>query len=285
MSFPTKLVPTILHVKTDHQHHESRDHYENRFWHNLPTVPKWSEFCVPSLGQYAERIEETPRRETILDVRWVAAHRDGKWFPARAWALILRHSADIHLFEEDELMVDKIAFPVDRRILREDLEGATRIYKNSEGTGWLFAHASVGDHQDHELLTMAALDSVFRPVFRQYETDIFNAPTEKHGSVGKERHKLLYTFYGEVLHGVRAAVRALHLGEHVKDAYPAEGEMYKIISSVYNGKKTEWQADPARATDIPKMTGAFGYIDSALNIPVPETRWDQVARLESQSNV
>lgn len=175
--------------------------------------------------------------------------------------------------------LDRIAYPIDPRMTEEDITDATRFYPNADNTGWLFAHASVGHHQDHELLLMAAIEGVFRPVFRQYGYDHLAAPTGTHATLAKERHTLLVGFYGKVIQEARKNARAKHLGERHKELHPEEGHLATELRDAYNTVKAKWVVD--HAADLQKMTGAFSFIETTLNIPDPETRWDKDARIKA----
>ena len=142
--------PTILHVKTDYRPNSAGDHWDFRLNRPEGEDPPVTDLFIKQLGVYAERARELSTYQWYNNVRYIAAHRDNEWVVARAVAYKTNYYF-IHLFDIDERAVDKIAFPVDPRMTRQDIEGATKIYENEDGTAWLFAHASAGNHHDHEI--------------------------------------------------------------------------------------------------------------------------------------
>ena len=57
------------------------------FFDKVSDIPVWETYCIPSMGQHAERLTERSHRygELIMeDVRYIAVHKDGHWDVARA---------------------------------------------------------------------------------------------------------------------------------------------------------------------------------------------------------
>ena len=165
---------------------------------------------------------------------------------------------------------------------REDIEGATRIYANADNTGWLFAHANHGHHHDHEINLMAGIDGIFQPVFRQYNVDHITGANDAAKLRAANQYKLLSQFYGEVVGLARTNARAKHLGERHKDPHPENGHIHSEIKVAYEATNTKWKASKQK-TELALIAGAFTYIETALTIPTPETRWDKAARLEAEA--
>ena len=176
---------------------------------------------------------------------------------------------------------DKIAFGIDPRMTREDIEGATRIYKNETNTGWLFAHSNTGHHADHEIALVAGIDGIMQPFFRQYHVDVIMGANLTAKERAANQYKLLSIFYGECVGLARKNARTKHLGERHKDPHPAEGYIHSEIKVAYEATKTEWETN--RAKDVALIQGAFTYITTALAIPNPETRWDKASRLAAEA--
>ena len=214
----------------------------------------------------------------------------------RGW-MALRNTLDRHWFVADSIYYrvsgqiiirsitsepcDAIALGIDQRMTRADIEGATRIFKNADNTGWLFAHSNTGHHADHEITLMAGIDGIMQPFFRQYHVDVIMGANLTAKERAANQYKLLSIFYGEVVGLARTNARTKHLGERHKDPHPENGHIHSEIKVAYEATKAKWKKD--RATDVALIQGAFTYIDTALAIPDPETRWDRAARLEAEA--
>ena len=273
--------PKIIYVRTDHDHNNDAAYWE--FRENFAPsriVPDWETFTIESLGVFAQRTRELSTYNYVLDVRYVAVHRDGVWDVARAWSYSRVPYRYIHLFDHDERMVDKLAYPVDPRMLREDIVGATRIYKNDDNTGWLFAHASTGHHQDHELMLMATLNGLFEIAFRQYQTDLYEGTGEA-VTLAKQRYSEMSKLYGEVIRVARANARKAYISQRRKETHPETGHLLSEITEAYQTVLARWEAEKPKKIQI--LRGGLQYVKAALTIPKPETRWDQAARLEAEA--
>ena len=203
----------------------------------------------------------------------------------RYWILIdaaafIEHGSLVILSDNQE-GCDEIAFGIDPRMTREDIEGATRIYKNENNTGWLFAHSNTGHHADHEIALVAGIDGIMQPFFRQYHVDVIMGANLTAKERAANQYKLLSIFYGECVGLARKNARTKHLGERHKDPHPAEGYIHSEIKVAYEATKAEWETN--RAKDVALIQGAFTYITTALAIPNPETRWDKAARLAAEA--
>ena len=217
---------------------------------------------------------------------WVAvlSTLDRYWFIADA-AVRINHQSYYKAIAIDANTAsqgcDKIAFGIDSRMTAEDINGATRIYKNEANTGWLFAHSNTGHHADHEINLMAGIDGIMQPMFRQYHVDVIMGANITAKERAANQYKLLSLFYGEVVGLARKNARSKHLGERHRDPHPENGHIHSEIKVAYEVTKTEWETN--RAADVALLTGAFTFITTALTIPNPETRWEKAARLAAEA--
>ena len=281
MATEDKIVrPTIAYVRTDHDHANNEAYWECRELFRDRIVPDWDNYWIKSLGLFSQRIREPSTYLHVTDVRYVAVHRDGVWDVARAWSYKRVPYRYVHLFDHDERAVDKLAYPVDPRMEREDIVGATRIYPNADNTGWLFAHASTGNHQDHELALMGALNGVFEICLRQYLTDIYGGTGEAI-TIGQQRYREMSQLYGEVIRVARANARDACLGERRKEPHPEQGHVLTEIKEAYESVLARWESEKPK--ELETLRGGLQYVKAALAIPVPETRWDKAARLEAEA--
>lgn len=168
-------------------------------------------------------------------------------------------------------------YPVDPRMIPLDVSGATRSYPNEDNTGWLFAHTDEGTHHDYELTLLAAVDGVMQPLFRQYQVDVWIGSSNEVKRKGQELHILLSQFYGAVVTEARKRARSAYLGLRHQEPHPRTGYLDADITASITTVKEKWAT--MRAGDLVKLGPALGYIERTLNMPTPETRWDQAKRI------
>ena len=210
----------------------------------------------------------------------VRASLDRHWFVADA---IFAHQESDTIYVEcnTSIACDAVAVSIDPRMTREDIEGATRIFKNADNTGWLFAHSNTGHHADHELQLMACIDGVFQPYFRQLHVDVIDGANRNIKQRATRLYSLLSQFYGEVIALARTNARAVLLGHRHREAHPAEGHLHSEIKTAFDAVRAKWiKTRKSEATDL---TPAFTYVGNILTIPNPESRWDRAARLEAEA--
>lgn len=224
--------------------------------------------------------EDWTRREGRVR-GWMAIRHtlNREWFIVDA--IFIRQSTLIRVECRTYQPCDAIAVGIDPRMTREDIEGATRIFKNADNTGWLFAHSNTGHHADHELQLMACIDGVFQPYFRQLHVDVIDGANLNIKQRATNLYSLLSQFYGEVIALARTNARAVLLGHRHREAHPAEGHLHSEIKTAFAAVKATWIK--TRKADATKLAPAFAYVGNILTIPSPETRWDRAARLEAEA--
>ena len=214
---------------------------------------------------------------------WVAIKHtlDRHWFTADAGYVVNHQHRELLVLINTDQACDEMAFGVDPRMTKEDVDGATRIYKNETNDGWLFAHSDVGHHHDHEIQLMAGIDGLIQPMFRQYHVDVISGATIDVKNRAAELYKLLSIFYGEMVGLARKNARAVLLGTRHKEIHPEAGHLHTEIKAAFEDTKTEWETN--RASDATKLRTAFTYISNVLTIPDPEPRWVRQARLDAEA--
>ena len=199
-----------IHLSIHSEYHSSSHrHYSADF--TVPVIngrrPTLEQMSVPSLGEIPSEYDKSLQQHTG-NMRYIVVHRDNEWHLAKANIQWFSQGGNrIHVHHDDEHVIDKMAFPVDPRMIAEDIEGATNLYPNETNDGWLFVHASQGHHEDHELNLMAAIDGLFQPVLRQYQVDALAGASAEIKTNGAERFALAATFYGEVIGLARTNAR------------------------------------------------------------------------------
>ena len=221
---------------------------------------------------YAERVRGWAAVRATLDRHWFIVDSIFQYLPNREILYVECNTS---------VACDALALGIDQRMTRTDIEGATRIFKNADNTGWLFAHSNTGHHADHELQLMACIDGVFQPYFRQLHVDVIDGANLNIKQRATRLYSLLSQFYGEVIALARTNARAVLLGHRHREAHPAEGHLHSEIKTAFDAVRAKWiKTRKSEATDL---TPAFTYVSNILTIPNPESRWDRAARLEAEA--
>ena len=262
--------PTLLY------HHQYMGESTEIFYHEFRGV-----WLPDDVSRDVYFIPSVPARKHIegLDEKFksVAIFRYGRW----EVALGRYRRLGIYILDAADEAADILAFPIDPRMTAADINGATDVFANADNTGWLFGHASEGNHADHEITLMAGIDGVFQPLFRQYHVDLINGVSLNIKQRATTLYALLSQFYGEVIDLARKNARAVVLGHRHKDLHPENGHLHSEIKVAFEATKAKWLT--GRGTDATQLATAFTYIGNVLTIPTPETRWDKAARLEAEA--
>ena len=204
---------------------------------DAPKIKKSDIFVNLPPSTAPERSDWTYWKERLRG--WVAVRNtvDRHWFIADA---IFVHDDDTLYVEANSKPCDALALGIDSRMTREDIDGATHIFKNADNTGWLFAHSNTGHHADHELQLMACIDGVFQPYFRQLHVDVIDGANLNIKQRATRLYSLLSQFYGEVIALARTNARAVLLGHRHKEAHPAEGHLHSEIKTAFDAVRASW---------------------------------------------
>ena len=174
-----------------------------------------------------------------------------------------------------------IAYPIDLRMTRGDIEGSRDLRPNADNTGWTFRHTRSGPHQDHELAVIGSLAGAFYPVILQYQVDIETAPTDEARAHARRRLVAVSSFYGETLTTARALAKSKHLGERHKDEHPEDGHVSTEVLAAIETTKTKWTAE--RSADLALLSTALTFVSRVTDPHDPETRWGIIERLKEES--
>ena len=171
-------------------------------------------------------------------------------------------------------------YPIDPRMIESDIVGAIKAYPNDDNTGWLFAHTDTGTHHDYELVLLATLDGIIQPLFRQIQVDQLKSNDGATTARLNSQFTLLSEFYGQCVAEARNNARKVWLGKREQEAHPKNGYLDTDLTTAIETVETRWRNTKIQE-DLAKMTTAFSYLRTSLTMPVVETRWDRVTRLEA----
>ena len=272
-----KVEPTIWHAKTDYRPNRDGDHWEFRkTYASDDDIPAWDTFTINSMGFYREDPHPEPSTyDSVKNVRYLAGHRDGKWYPIRAFAYRYSQQIIIHLYDTDELGVDRIAFPIDPRVKEIDVTGACHIYENEKNTGWLFAHATPEDHHERLLLTEAVITTVFEELLSErlnhflvgLHRDI--ASNQRLGRLAIYEHIRL--FKGDCAKIARYNEHQLYIGQHVHE--PEKYDIYSMCQKALKDTKKKWTAE--KPAELNQISRHLTSIETRLTTrPKHKRRWE-----------
>ena len=182
----------------------------------------------------------------------------------------------------DEAIV-RVAFPVDILMHQEDIDGATIHELNDAETAWEFHRTRKGTHDDYELVVLPGIDSIFNPLFRQYEVDEIKATND----AGKERARrirvMLSEIYGDMVTETQKIVRGHVRGHrHIIGEHPESGHISGDIQAALDIVKPKFLND-ATAQEQTEIAASFTYIDRRLTFPSPEDPHTRRARLAAEA--
>ena len=155
-------------------------------------------------------------------------------------------------------------YPIDPRMIVEDIAGATVAYPNTDNTGWLFAHCDQDFMIDHEYKVLGAVDTAFDNMLR---------------TIPAIRSHHLVHFKEDVKEAVLVELRSYHLAYYHQNPHTAhihEPLERAIAATVY-----KWNNDaPAKTDEYNIIKPYLTRISKAVaNRHLYETRWDKAARI------
>lgn len=160
---------------------------------------------------------------------------------------------------EDGIRFVKVAYPIDPRMTKKDIEGANRIYKNADQTGWLFAHAETGHHHERVILLEAIMHTLFEDLIHDRLGDVLKAVIGHNNPRPQIGTELLYTYnaqsgafanYGNIIDFRKECIKwcsevekLLHIGQHIQEDDHAL--KHQLVRSIEQAKLI-WKADTGK---------------------------------------
>lgn len=215
---------------------------------------------------------------------WLAVKRvDG-------WAI---EDSDIQIYIDNKLVSiilfnnkdisTAIAYPIDLRMTKVDIEGATHIYKNTANTGWLFAHSTIEDHEIRE----AAIKEVVYLAFEEAVGDAHIAVVDSsHRNYSDIQRSGPIRAYKNIIEFRRACMghavkleRDSYLGEHL---HVDTRSINKIASKAISEIRQEWESKKSAAYNTIRLNvHSIGFeLDLSHTY---ETRWDKAKRIADEA--
>ena len=178
-----------------------------------------------------------------------------------------------------------IAIPIDKNITEIDVNGASGIYLNAEGTAWLFKHAEREDHHDREIIT----ESVIESLFAEHENKMTQAvialiirdtgSSRELGDLSTVAH--LTDFKHDCMDYARERERTLYLGQHRH--YPEDYAIHKMALKAIEEVKKIWNA--TKENELNSIINQVNAVESRLrNRHGYQTRWDKAAKAKQSAS-
>lgn len=271
--------PTIWYLTTDFHPGYAYSHFEFfKEYGAEEEKPAWSNFVIPSLGVYRAEPHYEPDSAIAIaeDVRYIAAHRDGEWAVTRAYHEIQGTKLIIHAWGQDERQIDKMAWPVDPRMTRKDIDGAKHIIKNSTNTGWLFSPATPQDHEDRLLITEATITTVFEELLRSRfsRVDIVrlagSSTSNQRGELTVAEH--INSFKNDCAKIARYNEHQLYIGQHIHEY--EKHTIYAMCHKAFMDTKQKWRVE--KSAELRQISNHLTPIEKRLSKrPTFEYRWEK----------
>ena len=254
--------------------------------------PKKSHFVVNSITPLTTEI---PNEGVIPENKrgWIATWDGQKWHVEDAKIDISESTAFVKHFSGEHR--EAYAYPIDPRMTRKDIEGATKIYPNDTNTGWLFAHAHENDHHDRVILLEAIMHTLFEDLVHSKLEGVLKAVVGSDNPSPQIGTELLYTynaqsgqlanyqnlidFRKECIKWCSEVEKLLHLGQHVQeDDHYLKHQLVRAI----NQAKLIWNADTGKKAILSGILSDVNAIIARVETDHEiETRWVKQARIEA----
>ena len=176
-------------------------------------------------------------------------------------------------------------FPIDQRMNRKDVAGATVAYPNEDNTGWLFRHCDQDYMSDHEAKLVAALTDAFAPMHRQLANRVMQLLVDnivdrfKDAAIAKVH--LMEQFHTETELLLRKWARSLYLGYYHQNEH--DSHIHLPISTAIKANANAWKVIPTKLTKLQTIADEVADVLSrAATLHEYETRWDQEVRIAAE---
>ena len=201
---------------------------------------------IPSLGF----THPTQNGETYLNAGYVAVRYDNSWHVRQASATRYadeyvvywgQRGSDSGLYH---VIAEAIAYPIDPRMKRSDIEGATIIRANADNTAWVFFHAEEEEHHDRELAIQAAIVGAFQRTLDDANLDVIRH--RKNAAVQNAKiltYGRLIEFRDDWVGYALVAEQRKHIGHHIHDST----YVHECVIDSFNDAIKEWKKNKADA--------------------------------------
>lgn len=273
------MIPTILKHETGYR--GSFEHY----WNDEIYTFNVNDFIFQ--GDSVSEADQTGNVTASL----VYKGTDNRWYIGKAKF----HHSPIHYmivqFEHEHLQ--EWAFPIDPRLKKSDIEGATKIFPNSTNTGWLFLHSESDEHQDRadllEAMMITSFQDVIDGMMQKTLAIVTTPPTNARpiiGDPGSGNAKAYYLQWNSLVEFRQECVKwlleyekILYIGQHLQeDDLHTHDQMIRAITQA----KKVWARD--KADDLSSISVEVTQVEKKINtMHTFETRWDRLARIEAEA--
>lgn len=256
-------------------------------------IAKKSDFVISSIIPSTDSVEYY--EPTVEQRGWIATWDGQKWRVEDGQIVIKEHYASVTHFSGEHR--EAYAFPIDPSMTKLDIEGATRIYKNADNTGWLFAHAETIHHHDRIIQLESVMYTLFEELSQEYLNNVLKAVIGHNNPRPEIGTELLYNYssqsgsfanYDNLLEFRKECVKQcseveklLHVGQHEQeDDYYLKHQLVRAI----NQAKKIWKADTDKSRSLATIEGKVNLIIARVETDhTIETRWDKAKRIAAEA--
>lgn len=181
----------------------------------------------------------------------------------------------------------RLAYPIDRSMTAEDIEGATHIEANPANDGWIFKHGTSARHQKHLIDVRNAVMAFFGPAIESADLkwkEAIDAGVNTATRIPiRQKLATLCAYRDDVLAAaIKAAEEHLH-GHFVRGEHPEVDHVHAEVKAALSATKTKWAADPTILARYGTIRAEAVAITKLLAEPhEPETRAERAARIKAE---
>ena len=158
---------------------------------------------------------------------------------------------------------EELAYPIDPRILPVDIVDANEIGLNEKGDAWVFHHAHINQHHDHEQHLRSAVTSAFEDQFHAFRVALDNqiqaaiASDSGRAALGTMRHA--YNAFGQFRTAVRDEIlreaRDGHIGHRAQN--PTDSHIHGPLIEALDATIELWKTQ-----NVAKYASIKAYVDA-----------------------
>ena len=172
-------------------------------------------------------------------------------------------------------------YPIDQRLVENDIHQATICYANENDDGWLFAHSDLDSLHDYELELESALVAIFAASIDVAQIKVNEATNDAIRIDAVRKHAQLVYFRDDVkTELIDRWCHSLHVSWLEQN--PHHAHLHEPIRRAIDIVMTRWRANqPKNWSDV---SGRVSDIRTELrSLYKYETRWAKAARIASEA--
>ena len=147
---------------------------------------------------------------------------------------------------------DEIALIIDPRMKAKDINGASVVYKNAKGDGWLFAHCEIDEHHDRMLQAETAISTVFEELLHDKLTTLLVSFIHEHSTANQIGEAAVLEhielFRDDCKKLARYNEGQFYVGQHIQK--PGKHYIYQMVENAFNDCESKWKKEKPKAFNV-----------------------------------